>query len=94
MLNVLSNPFTVVIVSDTSIKNNIITSIAYIHLFNNSLRKTLYHTINVMTIKAEIFAIRCRINQDTQIFSISCIIIITDALYMVQRIFDSVIHLY
>jgi len=58
----LSNPSTVTIVSDVSIKNNIATSIAHVHFINNLLKKMFYHTINVMTMEAKPFAIRCRIN--------------------------------
>jgi len=71
------------ILTDTSIKNNITISIAYVHLFNRPLKKTLYHTINVMTIEAELFAIRCRINQAIKIPGTSfIIIIITNALHV------------
>jgi len=94
MLNVSSDLSIVIIVSDASIKNNITISIAHIYLFNSSLKKTLHHTSNVITMKVELFAIRCRINQAIQILGTSHIIIITDALYVVQRIFNSTIHLY
>ena len=66
-------------------------SIAHVHLFNSPLKKTLHHAINVITTEAELFAIRCRINQATQIPGTSCIIIITN---MAQRIFNSTIHPY
>jgi len=36
-----------VVVSDTSIMNNIATSITYIYLFNSLLKKMLYHTISI-----------------------------------------------
>ena len=50
------------IVTDTSIKNNMATSITYIHIHNKSVIKTLYHTVNVMITEAELFTIRCGIN--------------------------------
>jgi len=50
------------VISDASIKNNIATSITYVHLFNKPLKKTLYHAINVTTMKVELFAIRCKID--------------------------------
>ena len=50
------------VVSDTSIKNNITMSISHIHIHNKLVIKTFYHTVNVMTTKAELFAIRCGIN--------------------------------
>ena len=94
MLNVSSDPLTVIIVSNTSIKNNIITSITHIYLFNSSLKKTLHYTSNVITMKAELFAIRYGINQASQIPGTSHIIIITNTLYVSQRIFNSTICLY
>ena len=83
------------VVSDASIRNNVTISITHVHFFNRSLKKTLYHTINVTTMEEKLFAIRYRINKVTQISGISCIIIIiTDALHVAQRIFDSTVHLY
>ena len=51
-------------------------------------------TINVTTTKAELFAIRCGINQAINIPNIEHIIIITDSIYATERIFDSLPHLY
>ena len=62
VFNTLLELNTVLVASDTSIKNNIATSIAYIHSFNSSLKKTLYHTINITSIEAELFVLRCGIN--------------------------------
>ena len=94
VLNTLFDPLIVIIVSDTSIKNNVTMSIAHIHLFSNPLEKTLYHTIKVMSTEEKLFAIKCEINQATQISDTSHIIIITNALYTTQRIFDSTKHPY
>jgi len=94
MLNASSDLSTVVVISDTSIKSNITISVIYDHLFNNPLKKTLHHAINVTSTEAELFSIRCGINQTIQIPSTSYIIIITDALHVIQRIFDLTIHLY
>ena len=47
-----------------------------------------------MTIEVKLFAIRCRINQTTQMSGIFHIIIITDVLYIIQKNFNLVIHLY
>ena len=94
MLNALSDLLTVVVVSDTNIKNNVIMSIVHIHSFSNSLKKTLHHAINVISTEAELFAIKYGINQVTQIFGTSCIIIVTNTLYAGQRIFNSTIHSY
>lgn len=54
----------------------------------------LYHAISIMSTEAELFALRCEINQVVQIPSSSYIIVITVALHMVQNFFDSSIHLY
>ena len=76
-----SDPATVIVVFDTSIKNNVATSIVYIYSFNNPLNKMLYYAINVAL---TLFAIRYRINQAIQIPDISCIIIITNTLHVVD----------
>ena len=54
----------------------------------------LYHAINIISMEAELFTIRCGINQAVQIPGSFCIIIITDAIHVAQRIFDFSIHLY
>ena len=51
-----------IVVSDMSIKNQIAMSIAYIHIYDNLIIKTLYHTMNVTSTEAELFTIRCVIN--------------------------------
>jgi len=91
---VLSNPNSVIVVSDASIRDNNATSIIYIHLYSNPVRKTLHHTVNVTTTKAELFAIRCGINQAIQILNNSHIIVVTDSIHLAQHIFNSFIHLY
>ena len=59
----LSNPKTVLVISDTSIKKNITTSILHIHSGWNVLTKTIHHIINITFTEAELFLIRCGINQ-------------------------------
>ena len=83
--NVLSS---VLVVTDASIKNNIAMSIAHIYICDKPIIKTLYHTINVMSTEAELFAIRCSINQAAINCNISKIIIIMDSIHMAQKIFD------
>ena len=51
------------IVTNASIRNNVATSIAHIHICNRPVFKTLHHTVNVTSTEAELFAIRCGINQ-------------------------------
>jgi len=65
-----------VVVSDASIKNQVAILIAHFHVFNNLIIKTFHHVVNVTTTKAELFAIRCSINQAIQIMDIHCIIVI------------------
>jgi len=77
-----------IIASDTSIKNNIATSIAHIHTHDKLLIETIHHAVNVTSMEAELFAIRYSINQAMYIDNISKIIIVTDSIYMVKRIFD------
>ena len=50
------------VITDTSVKNNVTSSIAHIHIFNKPVVKTLYCAINVTSSKAEFFAIRYGIN--------------------------------
>jgi len=58
------------IITDTSIKNNVATSIAYIHIYDKPVVKTLYYAVNVNSIKAKLFAIRYSINQATNFLSV------------------------
>ena len=92
--NILNEPNIVIVVLDTSIKDNIATSIAHVHSFNNHLKKMLHHAINITSTEAKLFALRCGINQAIQITDSFCIIVITDALHMVEKIFNSSIHPY
>ena len=94
MLNTLFDHHIVIVVSDASIRNNIITSIAHIHLFSSPTKKTLYYAVDIAMTETELFAIRCGINQVVWIPDSSCIIVITDTLHMVQKDFDSTIHSY
>ena len=82
----------VIVVSDASIRNNIAIFIVHVHFFNNFLKKTYYHVINITLIEAELFAIRYRINQMVQVPDSSCIIVIIDILNVAHKIFDSSIH--
>ena len=78
----------------SSIKDNITTSISYVHSCFSLIRKTLYYTINVTIAKAELFAIRCGINQTVQVPNIFCIIIIMNSIYAAQKISYFSIYLY
>ena len=84
-----SDLFSSIVVFNASIKNQVATSISYIHSFNKSIVKTLYRTINITTAKAELFAIRCGINQAVTNPHIKHIVVITDSLHIARKIFDS-----
>ena len=56
-----------VIITDASIKNNIAISISHIHRGQEIIIKAIYHTTNVNSTKAELFAIRCGINYATHL---------------------------
>ena len=88
------DPSYTLVVTDTSVKNNITTSIAHIHVHNKPVIKILHHTVNIITTEAELFAIRCGINQAISISGISKIIVITDSLHATWRIFDSSLSLF
>jgi len=51
------------VVMDASIKNRVATSIVHIHRQDCPIVKTIHHAINVTSTEAELFAIRCSINQ-------------------------------
>ena len=75
-----------------SIKNQVATSIAHIHVHDNQVIRTLYHTVNIIFTETELFAIRCGINQATQLANINHIVIIIDSLHAAKQIFDSLIY--
>ena len=83
-----------IVVFDASIKNQVATSIIYIYTHNNPIIKILYYTINVTSTEAELFAIRCDINQATCMMNISHIIVITNSISVAQKIFNSSVHSY
>jgi len=92
---VLSNtsPSSAIIVTDASIKDNITTSITHIHQANFPLTKTVHHAVFVTSSEAKLFAMRCGINQACNKDNISKIVVITDSIHSVKRIFDSLAHL-
>ena len=81
VLNISSNSHTTIIVSNVSIRNNIATLIACIYSFSSPIKKMLYHAVDITMIEAELFIIRCEINQAVQISNFSDIII-TNAIYV------------
>jgi len=85
---------TAIIVTDASIKNDIATSISHVHLTNHPVTKMLYHVAFVTSTEAELFAIRCGINQAYIKENVSKIIVITDSIHAAKKIFDASSHPY
>ena len=83
-----------IIVTDTSIKNDIATSILHIYLTNHLMTKMVHHTAFVTSTEAELFVIRCSINQVCNKENVSKIIVVTDSIHVAKKIFDAKPHLY
>ena len=94
IFSALIDPKSVVVVSNASIRNNVAISIAHVHLYLNSINKTIHYTVNITSTEAELFAIRCGINQAVQIPDVAHIIVIMNAMYVAHYIFNSLIHPY
>jgi len=94
ILLALVDPKTAIVVSDTSIKNQVATFIAHIHIHDIPIVKTVHYAVNVTFIKAKLFVIRCGLNQTTQLTNIEHIIVVTDSIHTAKKIFNSSIHLY
>ena len=94
ILQVSSLPHTALVVTDASIKNDIATSISHIHLTNSSLTKTVHHASFVTRTEAELFTIRCGINQAYSKDNVSKIIVVTDSIHTTKKIFNSDFHSY
>ena len=88
------SPHTAIVVSDTSIKNDIATSISHIHICDQPLVKMVHHAAFVTSTEAELFAIRCGINQACNKKNISKVIVITNSIHAAKKIFDTKSHLY
>jgi len=80
------------VISDAGIKNNVAISIAHIHICDKPIIKMIHHAVNITSTEAKLFAIRCGINQAVNLPGISKIVIITDLIHTVKRIFDLSIY--
>ena len=87
-----SSPTTAFVATDASIKNDIATSISHLHVANHPLVKTVHHATFITSMEAELFAIRCSINQACIKENVSKIIVITDSIHAAKKIFDSKLH--
>jgi len=88
-----SSPSTAITVTNASIKNNVATSILHTHIPNRPLSRTIHHSAFVTSTEAELFVIRCGINQASLVDNISKIIIVTDSIHVARKIFDPSSHL-
>jgi len=77
------------VITDTSIKNNIAISISHIHLANHPLIKTVHYAAFITSTEVELFAIRCGINQACIKEGVSKIIVVTDSIHAAKKIFNS-----
>ena len=87
-----SLPQTTLVITDASIKNDIAISVSHVHIANCSLTKTVHHASFVTSTEAELFAIRCGINQACSNNIVSKIIVVTDSIHAAKKIFDSESH--
>ena len=87
-----SSPHSALVITDASIKNDITTSISHVHIANHLLTKTMHHTAFVTSTEAELFAIRCGINQACFKENVTKIIVVTDSIHAAKKIFDSKSH--
>ena len=92
VLCISSSPHTALVVTDASIKNDIATSILHIHIADHPLTKTLHYAVFITSTEAELFAIRCSINQACNKENVSKVIVITDSIHATKKIFDSKSH--
>jgi len=87
-----SIPNSALVITDASIKKDIATSIAHIHSANRPLIKTVHHASFVMSSEAELFAIRCGINQACLLNNVSKIVVVTDSIHVAKKIFNPGLH--
>ena len=87
-----SLPHTGLVITDTSIKNDIAVSISHIHSANQLPIKTVHHAFFVTSMETKLFVIRCGINQACSINNISKIIIVTDSIHVARKMFYSKSH--
>ena len=61
---------------------------------NHPLIKTVHHAMFITSMEAELFTIRCGINQACIKEGVSKIIVVTDFIHATEKIFDSKLHPY
>ena len=89
-----SSPSTAIIASDASIKNNVTISISHMHMYNRPIIKMIHYVVYVTSTEAELFVIRCGINQASNFDNMSKIIVVTDSIHKTRKIFEPSAHPY
>jgi len=89
-----SDPLCTLVIMDASVKNDITTSISHTHVHNKPLIKTIHHAVYITSSEVELFAIRCGINQASNLSDILKIIVVTDSIHVAKRIFDPSTYLF
>ena len=94
VLHCSSEPHSALVITDASIKNDITTSISHIYSVDRPIVKTVHHASFVTSTEAELFAIRCGINQACSVNNVFKIVVVTDSIHAAKRIFDYSPHPY
>ena len=92
VIKLSNSPSTAIVIMDTSVENDIATSILHMYTYNNPITKTLHHAVHVTSTEAKLFAIRYGINQASNHNDISKIIVITNSIYVAKKIFNLSLH--
>jgi len=88
------SPHMAIVVSDASVKNDIATLVLHIHIHNQPLVKIVLHAAFVTSTEAELFVIKCGINQACNKANIFKVIVITNSIHVAKKIFDTKSHPY
>ena len=94
MLHSSSSPHTAIIVTNTSVKNDIATLVSHIHIHDHPLIKIVHHIAFVTSTEVELFAMRCSISQACSKENISKIIVIANSIHVAKKIFDDKTYSY
>ena len=89
-----SSSSTTIIASDTSIKNDVATSILHTYTYNRPIIKMIHQAVHITSTEAELFAIRCGINQALNLDNMSKVIVITNSIHVARKIFELFVHPY
>lgn len=92
--DLLNNQDTILIIADTSIKNNVAILVSHIQKGHNIVKKCVYHVMNVNYTEAKLFAIRCRIDLVRKLYKALKVVIITNTIPAIKKIFDTLAYLY